>query len=368
MIRKVTIGDLFETDAQTLVNTINTVGVMGKGIALEFKKRYPEMFEDYQRRVARSEVRLGEPYLYTRLFPPNILNFPTKSHWRSVSRFSDIIAGLEYLEKHYVEWEITSLAVPPLGCGSGGLQWKVVGPVLYRYLNPIKIPVYLFAPYGTPPELLSIKFLANPQKSTAYKSTPTLQPGWVALVDIVKRIHEYPFHWTIGRTSFQKIAYFATLAGLPTGLNYRRGSYGPFAPDLKSVITSMVNNDLLQEKQVSQMFAVSAGPSYKNLAKKYAPELDKWEPIIEHVVDLFLRMDTHQAEVAATVHYAANELGEHYTEVDVLKQVMEWKQRRKPMFDDVEVALAIRNLAALGWLKIRASSSLPLPKEEDIIF
>jgi uncharacterized protein YwgA/O-acetyl-ADP-ribose deacetylase (regulator of RNase III) len=368
MIIKVTIGDLFETDAQTLINTINTVGIMGKGIALEFKRRFPEMFEDYQRRVDQSEVRLGEPYFYPRLFPPNIVNFTTKAHWRSVSHLSDIVNGLEYLKAHYKNWGVTSLAVPPLGCGNGGLQWKVVGPILYRNLNALEIPVYLFAPYGTPPEMLSDKFLANPQESFAYNISTQLQPGWLALMEIVKRIDEYPFRWPIGRTAFQKIAYFATKAGIRTGFDYKRSSYGPFSPELKNVITTLVNNDLMQEKQVGRMFSIHVGPSFDRASKKYASNLTTWEGIIEWVVDLFLRMNTHQAEVAATVHFVTQELGEAYSEIDVLRNVMEWKQRREPAFEEAEVALAIRNLAALGWIKVHASDSLPLPKEEDILF
>lgn len=94
-------GNLFDSQAQTLVNTVNCVGVMGKGIALEFKKRFPEMYDDYARRCAAGEVRLGEPYLFRRPVLPWILNFPTKGHWRSVARLSDIVRGLEYLTRHY---------------------------------------------------------------------------------------------------------------------------------------------------------------------------------------------------------------------------------------------------------------------------
>src|SRR5438067_13930817 len=96
---KVVIGDLFESDAQTLVNTVNTVGVMGKGIALGFKQRYPEMYEDYVSRCNAGEVALGRPYLYRRPEPPWVINFPTKDHWRSVARLDAIIEGLDYLEQ-----------------------------------------------------------------------------------------------------------------------------------------------------------------------------------------------------------------------------------------------------------------------------
>ncbi len=152
------VGDLFQSDAQTLVNAVNCAGVMGKGVAREFKKRYPEMYRDYAERCRRKQVLPGEPYLFRRLHPPNILNFPTKNHWRSASKLDDIVAGLEYLERHYREWGIRSLAVPALGCGHSQLEWRVVGPVLFRHLSRLDIPVELYAPVGTPPGELDVEF------------------------------------------------------------------------------------------------------------------------------------------------------------------------------------------------------------------
>ena len=118
MMVKVVVGDILNSKAQTLVNTVNTVGVMGKGVALAFRERFPDMFEDYRKRCELGQVKLGKPYLYRRPELPWILNFPTKEHWRSVSRLEDIIQGLKYLKERYREWGIKSLAVPPLGCGS----------------------------------------------------------------------------------------------------------------------------------------------------------------------------------------------------------------------------------------------------------
>ena len=147
---KVIIGDIFKSNAQTLVNTVNCVGVMGKGLALEFKKRFPDMFKDYYKRCKRGEVQLGKPYLYKGFVAPWILLFPTKQDWRSLSRIFDIERGLHYLELHYKNRGITSIAVPPLGCGLGELEWAIVGRTLYRHLKKLEIPVELYAPYGTP--------------------------------------------------------------------------------------------------------------------------------------------------------------------------------------------------------------------------
>ena len=365
------IGNLFESKAQTLVNTVNCVGVMGKGIALEFKKRYPDMYEDYAKRCAAGKVRLGEPYLFRRLLPPWILNFPTKEDWRSVSRLSDIVAGLEYLEKHYREWGITSLGVPPLGCGQGQLEWRLVGRTLYRYLSRLEIPVELFAPHGTPEAEIQNAFLEQPVEvqsaSDVSVKAPRIRPGEVALVEIVARIVREPYHWPVGRTAFQKIAYFATESGLPTGLRYGRGSYGPFAPDLKGLATRLVNNGLLQENKVGRMFVVRPGPTHEDARELYRKELEHWDPIIERIADLFLRVRTHEAEIAATVHFAAQSLalgaGNEPSEMDVFEEVKRWKQKRRPPLEEAEIARTIRSLNLLGWLGAQPSTTLPLPGE-----
>jgi len=143
---KVVTGDLFSSQAQTLVNAVNCVGVMGKGIALEFKTRFPDMFADYAQRCRTGTVTPGKPYLYRRPVAPSILNFPTKRHWREPSSLSDIEAGLVYLEAHYKDWGIESLAVPALGCGYGQLQWQEVGPILIDRLERLDIRVELYAP------------------------------------------------------------------------------------------------------------------------------------------------------------------------------------------------------------------------------
>lgn len=371
---KVLIGNLFESKAQTWVNTVNCVGVMGKGVALEFKNRFPDMYEDYVARCKRGEVKLGRPYLFKRLVPPWILNFPTKEHWRSVANLTKIVEGLEYLLKHYKTWGIESLAVPPLGCGQGQLEWKIVGPTLYRVLNKMDVQVELYAPYGTPHEELRPEFFGERERSVKMdeisRGPEWIKPAWVALVEILKRIEEQPYHWPVGRTRFQKIAYFASEQGLPLGIDYRRGSYGPFSPELKSLVTRLINNGLIREQRLGRMFAVKVGQTYQDAHKAYATYLKEWEPIIEKTTDLFMRMDTNQAEIAATVLYAARSICNNRTrtlsEKDILACVMQWKQRRKPALDQGEVGLTIRNLAALNWLNVNASSDLPLPGEETV--
>lgn len=132
-------GDLLRSDAQTLTNAVNCVGVMGKGIALQFRREYHAMYNDYVQRCRRGEVHPGEPYLYGR-----VLNFPTKNHWREPSNIDWIAEGLSWIETH--SDIIRSIAMPPLGCGNGGLMWTDVRQLIYDILECSSIDVRLYTP------------------------------------------------------------------------------------------------------------------------------------------------------------------------------------------------------------------------------
>lgn len=374
MVTVVEEGNIFKSKAQTWVNTVNTVGIMGKGIALGFKRRFPDMFADYAERCQRGEVRLGIPYLYKRPKPPWIINFPTKEHWRSVARLDAIVEGLQHLERNYRSWGVQSLAVPPLGCGEGQLEWRIVGPTLYRFLSRLQIPVELYAPFGTPHEELQPSYLEQLSlENVEVKDLPgsRVPAAWVALVDILHEIEQDRFHSPIGRIAFEKLAYFATEAGIDTGLKYERSSFGPWAEQGgKRMRARLINNGLLVERQRGQMFQVGVGPTFQDAAHAFKDDLGQWRQAIERVADLLRRMrTTRQAEVAATVHFVAGELNaqhKHPTEADVLTAVMQWKARRQPAFRDRDVAEAIRNLALLGWIEVQASPELT--PDEDVAF
>lgn len=139
-------GDIFQSPAQVLTNTVNCVGVMGKGVALEFKNRYRGLFEDYKALCDKRAVVPGKPYLWEN-DRVQILNFPTKRHWKDNSRLDDIEAGLKYLADNYAKMGIDSIAMPALGCGNGGLQWSNVQPLIDKYLGSIlDLDVYVYQP------------------------------------------------------------------------------------------------------------------------------------------------------------------------------------------------------------------------------
>ena len=317
---------------------------------------------------------MGKPYLYKGLTLPWILLFPTKQDWRLVSRLSDIEAGLRYLELKYEEWNITSIAVPPLGCGLGKLEWSIVGPTLYRHLRKLKIPVELYAPQGTPEGELTPEFLAKPAPAQLIEVTKRgkshIEPGFIPIIEVLRRLEEIPYHWPVGRVIFQKITYFGTLMGFRTGLEYRRGSFGPFSPQLKSKLTKLVNNGLISEEKIGNMFMIRVGRTFKDAREAYKRDIETAEPTIERLTDLFCRLNTKQAEITATVHFAWKTMkrkpSSKSTEEDVLNEVMDWKQRRKPPYDRLEVAKAIRNLAVHGWLDVEPSDRLPKKVEVEL--
>ena len=137
-------GDIFQSNAQVITNTVNCVGVMGKGLALAYKKKFPAMFRDYKARCGKGDVNPGQPYIWED-DKTQILNFPTKRHWKQGSLLSDVEEGLKYLAKNYAQMGISSLALPPLGCGLGGLNWSDVKNLINKYLGPIEdLDVYVY--------------------------------------------------------------------------------------------------------------------------------------------------------------------------------------------------------------------------------
>jgi uncharacterized protein YwgA len=184
------------------------------------------------------------------------------------------------------------------------------------------------------------------------------------------QLEEQPYHWPVERTTFQKIAYVATRQGLPTGFVYQKGGFGPFSEDLKNAEAKLVNSNLLQEERHGKMFLVKTGPNFDRVRKDFQVSLDKWMPIIEKTTDLFMRVNTDQAEVIATVMFAADALKTEKravpTEVEVLEAVLRWKQKRRPPLDETDVASTIRNLGMLRWLDVKPDATLRVPEEESI--
>jgi uncharacterized protein YwgA len=186
-----------------------------------------------------------------------------------------------------------------------------------------------------------------------------VEPGWIALAEVVRRIGAKRHHWPVGRVRLQKVAYFLTALGVPTKLQYRRGSYGPYSPDLKAVESRLLNNGLLTSRRLGQMIEFQAGPTLDDAVKAYSPQLEGWEDEIDRVTDLCERLITTQSEVAASVHLVANELhsmlGRIPSDTEVREEVLHWKARR-PLTPE-EVQASVESMALLKWIEVEPTRS-----------
>ncbi|WP_186039116.1 type II toxin-antitoxin system antitoxin DNA ADP-ribosyl glycohydrolase DarG [Burkholderia gladioli] len=366
---KAVIGDMFESNAQTLVNTVNCVGIMGKGVAQEFKRRFPAMFEDYKARCDRHQVKLGEPYIYKDLSGLMILNFPTKDHWRSPSRLSSIESGLDFLIAHASKWGITSIAMPPLGCGNGGLEWSEVGPLIFRKMKSLPIDVELYAPYGTPKSELGEEFLGAPVQMSLDdkgRKADKFRPEWAILVEILRELQQQPYANPVGRTIFQKICYIVTEMGIPTGFTFGKGSYGPFSEDVGKALHVFANKNWLQEEQLGRMIAMRVTPQFDRDAKGYIDYINANRKKIDKAVDLFSRIkSTEQAEEVMTVLYASRQLkqttGDDVDEQQLFDYIINWKKSWNREEKKIAVANSIRHLIMLGWMRVAPSDSVLTP-------
>jgi len=296
-----------------------------------------------------------------------IVNFPTKQHWRSPSHLADIGRGLDYFLTHAAEWEIRSVAFPPLGCGNGGLEWSEVGPLMYRKLHQLPIDVEVYAPFGTPKQELTLEYLAMPSQMSLEgkgRKHEKMNPEWIVLMEVLRELEQQPYANAVGRTIFQKICYVVTEMGVATGFHFAKGSYGPFAEEVKLALHEFANRNWLQEQHLGRMMALRVGPQYEHDRLKFRAEIERYERKIAKTVDLFSRVkNTEQAEEVLTVLFASRQLkqahrNEEVTEQQLLDYILEWKKSWRTEEKQQVIASAIRNLVLLGWVRLRLSDSL----------
>lgn len=363
---KVLLGNIFDSKCSTLVNTVNCVGVMGKGIALEFKKRYPGMFREYQMLCAEGLVKPGHPYLYRDLSGASVINFPTKDNWRSPSKFSYIIEGLKWFRESYQELGITSIAFPPLGCGNGGLLWDDVGPQMYRELKDLPIEIEIYAPFGTPKEKLSFDYLENAAASNSSiegaRSVP-FNNKWLLILEVVRQVNGQQYSLHVGRVIFQKICYVLTRSGVKTGFTFAKGNYGPYSTQVKESIAALSNANLMIESNVigQNMVETHVTSNFVFDPTLYsAKELQS----LNETVDLFCRIkNTNQAEMMATVMFSYDSLlkqRKNVSEQDILDDVLAWKKHWAGEKEE-EIKHTIRSLLILGWIQPEIS----FPSDDD---
>src|SRR5215475_540915 len=205
-------GDILKQDAEALVNTVNCVGVMGRGIALQFKHGFPENYKAYRDAADHGRVQPGRMLvvdLNRVLNPKLIINFPTKRHWKGNSRIEDIQEGLSDLVKVLRERKVRSVAIPPLGCGLGGLDWNIVRPLIEKALSELpEIRVYLFEPTGAP----------EPKRMVNPTAAPKMTAGRAALLGLIHRYLAGLMDVSVSLLELHKLMYLLQKAGEPLRL------------------------------------------------------------------------------------------------------------------------------------------------------
>ena len=229
MIRYTT-GDILQSDVEALVNTVNCVGVMGRGIALQFKNSYPDNFIQYKQACEAHEVVPGKMLVYETgllTYPKYIINFPTKRHWKGKSRLEDIESGLDALVADIKRLHIYSIAIPPLGSGLGGLPWGVVKDLIQQKLSSLpNVEIAIYEP-------------SDLKISTKSVNIPQMTPSRAAIIKLVDRYLASLMDPFVSLLEVQKLMYFMQECGEPLRLNYEKGPYGPYAPNLRHVLRSL---------------------------------------------------------------------------------------------------------------------------------
>ena len=228
------VGDLFAEDAEALVNTVNCVGVMGRGVALQFKRAFPENFKAYAERCKRNEMRPGEVFVFETANlgnPRYIINFPTKRHWKGKSRVEDIESGLKSLVREIEERGIRSVALPPLGSGLGGLDWNgEIRPLLSRSLAELPaVDVVIFEPGGGREDRRANRSTDVPMMTSGRATLVVLMNGYIRLL----------LDPEITLLEVHKLMYFMQAAGEPLRLRFVKGIYGPYAENLRHQLNAV---------------------------------------------------------------------------------------------------------------------------------
>lgn len=338
-------GNIVEANAEALVNTVNCVGVMGRGIALQFRKAFPENYQAYRAVCHRKELHPGLMLVHDlgKLTNPRyIINFPTKRHWKSKSRIEDIDAGLPALIAQIRQRQIRSIAIPPLGCGLGGLNWDEVRPRIERAFQDLpEVQVLLYEPGGD----LPAESLAKEKKA------PEMTTGRAVLLGLARRYLAAAMDPFITLLEIHKLLYFMQEAGEPLKLRYEKASYGPYAENLRHVLTRIEGHFITgygdTHDRPDKPIALNSEATQQ--AEQHLAGLPETRGRFERVANLAEGFETSFGlELLSTVHWVATREGAGCVDAAIAK-VYAWN-RRKRMFTERQIRIAWDVLTQKGWL------------------
>ncbi len=338
-------GNILEADAEALVNSVNCVGVMGRGIALQFKKAWPDNFKAYAKACERQEVRPGKMFVFetgSLVNPRYIINFPTKRHWRGKSRIEDIEAGLKALGEEIKRRNIRSIALPPLGCGLGGLNWADVRNLIEQILgNLTDVRIIVFEPMENQP-------LA---KGTSKGKKSKMTPGRAVLIGLMYRYMQGLLAPFVSLLELHKLMYFMQETGEPLKLRFTKGPYGPYAENLRHVLNAMEGYYIIgygtggdKPNKILELLPGAVKDAQRVLENK--PQTRNRYKKVSKLVEGF--ESPHGLELLATVHWIMTR--EHPLDFDDLaKRFYSWAER-KHQFTQRQIKLALKVLKERNFL------------------
>jgi len=345
-------GDILTTDVEALVNTVNCVGVMGRGVALAFKEAFPENYKAYRFACERNEVQPGRMFVFETGYmatPKYIINFPTKRHWHGKSRIEDIEAGLQALAKEIRGRKIRSIAIPPLGSGLGGLDWQEVRPRIERTLIVLDdVQVIVFEPHEAP----EVKVTKRKRKP------PKMTEGRAALIGLMQRYLGGLLDPFVSLLEIHKLMYFMQEAGQPLRLRYVAALYGPYAENLRHVLREIEGYYVSgygeggdePEKRIELV------PGAVEDAEAFLSEHPKTRGRFDRVAELVEGFETpFGMELLSTVHWIVA----HGTsdEAVVIKRFYEWGDRKR-QFSPRQIGMALNILRRKNWLPVSETATV----------
>lgn len=347
-------GDMLKANAEALVNTVNCDGFMGRGIAAQFRRAFPANFTAYERACKRGEVQPGRMLIVdlgadlgSDRAPRWIVNFPTKRHWRGRSRLEDIEAGLAALVADLRRLGIRSIAIPPLGCGLGGLRWSDVRPRIEQAMGALPdVRVLLYEPGGAP----AANEMVKPEKA------PKMTPGRAVLVGLIDRYLGGLMDPFISLLEVHKLMYLSQEAGEPLKLRYVKGPYGPYAENLRHVLREIEGHYVSGYRDGGDDPAkqLELVPGALEVARELLVRQPDTSARFECVAALVEGFETpFGMELLATVHWVARREGASSPEAAVAA-VHGWNER-KLQFSPEQIAIAWTALRDKGWLTAPAA-------------
>lgn len=345
-------GNILESNAEALVNTVNCVGIMGRGVALAFKQAFPANFKAYAAACGRHEVKPGRMFVFeTRLVsgPKYIINFPTKRHWRGKSRIEDIEAGLVALVAEIKAREIRSVALPPLGSGLGGLDWRDVRPRIERALQPLAhVDIAVYEPLPS----------AAPTVTPDRRPVPAMTAGRAALVQLIRQYLGGLLDPSVTLLEVHKLMYFMQEAGEPLKLRYQQGPYGPYAENLRHVLRAVEGHFVSGftdngDRPGQELVLV---PGAIEDAEAFLTGHDDARRRLERVAELVSGFESaFGLELLATVHWVITRTGAGSLDA-VVSATYAWSERKR-QFTERQIALAVDTLTNKGWTPQLAPAS-----------